>query len=98
MTREQAIFFELIEDLDFYGSLEPMFFAYHDFVIGFDFTTATDLEIYRRAKDCFLRYKALLESTICFYDERWNILEKLDLDSAEWEYMDYIRDGKEIPV
>ncbi|MGD8191844.1 hypothetical protein ACQCN2_17905 [Brevibacillus ginsengisoli] len=98
MTKEQAIFFETMDDLNFEGDLEPLLFAYHDFVVGFDFTNVTDIEIHRRAKECLLQHKELLDSPICFYDERHNILETLDLDSAEWEYLDYIRDGMEIPV
>lgn len=98
MTREQAIFFETMEDLDCDGSFEPLFFAYHDFIVGVDLTRATDLEVHRRAKECLLRYKPLLNSPICFYDKRRDIIDQLDLDSAEWEYLDYIRDGMEIPV
>lgn len=98
MTREQAIFFETMEDLDCDGSLEPLFFAYHYFIIGVDLTTATDLEIHRRAKECILRYKPLLDSPICLYNQRRDIIDILNLDDAEWEYLDYIRDGMEIPV
>lgn len=98
MTREQAIFFETMDDLDCDGSLEPLFFAYHDFIIGDDLTKDTDLEVHRRAKECLLRYKPLLDSPICLYDKRRDIIDHLDLDCAEWEYLDYKRDGKEIPV
>lgn len=98
MTREQAVFFEIMEDLDCEGSLEPLFFAYHDFIVGGDLSGATDIETHRRAKESLLRHKPLLNSSICFYDKRRDIIDHLDLDSAEWEYLDYIRDGKEIPL
>lgn len=92
MTREQAIFFEILEDFAWDGSLEPMFFAYHDFISGIDFTTLSDLEVHRRAKDCLRRYEGLYDH--CFYDLRWDILEQLDLEDAEWEGRDQNQKGE----
>ncbi|MET3291825.1 UNVERIFIED_CONTAM: hypothetical protein ABID98_004395 [Brevibacillus sp. OAP136] len=89
MTREKAIFFETMQDLNIDGSLEPLFFAYHDFISGFDFSNVSDVVVHARAKECLKRYRPLCSNAeIDFYDMRWDILEKLDLQNAEWEYLD----------
>ncbi|MCR8963935.1 hypothetical protein O0550_12095 [Brevibacillus halotolerans] len=88
MTREQAIFFEVMEDLNLEGAIEALFFAYHEFIVETDTENATDLEVHRKAKECLLRCKYLLNSDICFYDLRWDILKNLALDDAVWEYAD----------
>lgn len=88
MSREQAIFFEVMDDLDIEGDLEPLFFAYHDFILKNNITNVPDLEVFRIAKECIKSYVELQTSSIDFYDLRWDILETLDLDDAEWEYVD----------
>lgn len=92
MLREQAIFFEVMEDLYISGHLEPQIFAYHDFIMNFDFSSATDLEIHARAVECLKRYEEMIKGksskSRIFYDMRWDILEKLDLENAKWEYRD----------
>jgi hypothetical protein len=91
MKREQAIFFEVIQDMALdNGHFEPFFFAYDDFIRGVDFSTLTDLEIHQRAVSCLEKYKDLIDFScdVDFYDLRWDILEKLDLDDAQWFYLD----------
>lgn len=51
MTREQAIFFEVMDDLNFCGILEPLIFSYHAFISGYDFSSATDLEVQVRLRN-----------------------------------------------
>ncbi|NOU95321.1 hypothetical protein GC093_19125 [Paenibacillus sp. LMG 31456] len=90
MNREQAIFLEVMDDLDFNGILEPLIFSYHDFLSGYDFSISTDLEIQKRARECMKKYMIMQDTSICFYDQRWEILKTLDLDAAEWDYLDQI--------
>lgn len=89
MTREQAIFLETLDDLCFEGYTEFLIFAYHEFLTGMDFTSASDIEVHRKAKEVILKYQELWYKDISFFDERYEILEQLDLDNAEWEYLDY---------
>lgn len=87
MSREQAIFFEVMSDLALDGQIEPLFFSYNDFILNFDFSHASDMEVYFRAKECLKRYKHLLLAD-GFYDMRWDILETLNLEEADWENID----------
>lgn len=89
MTREQAIFLETMDDLCFEGYTEFLIFAYHEFLSGMDFSTASDIEVHRRAKEAILKYQDYWYKDINVFDERYEILEQLDLDDAEWEYLDY---------
>ncbi|MCG7317913.1 hypothetical protein [Brevibacillus laterosporus] len=89
LSREQAIFFEVMSDLALDGYIEPLFLSYTDFIFNFNFSQATDMQVYHRAKECLKRYEhLLLTDDFCFYDMRWDILEKLDLEDADWENLD----------
>jgi hypothetical protein len=88
MSREQAIFFEVMEDFNFEGAIEPLVFAYHDFIMETSLPNLSDIEVHKKAKECFLRYKDFWWADIDYYDMRWRILETLNLDEAEWEYAD----------
>lgn len=88
MTREQAIFLETIDDLCFEGYTEFLILAYHEFSTGMDFTSASDIEVHHKAKEVILKYQEFWNKNISFFDERYEILEQLDLDDAEWEYLD----------
>jgi intein-encoded DNA endonuclease-like protein len=87
MKREQAIFFEVLDDLDIGGVIEPAFFAYDDFVRGFDFDSATDLDIHSRAV-VFLKKYRIDNVNTDFYEIRQDVLDKLNLEHAQWEYRD----------
>lgn len=36
------------------------------------------------------QFMELQLSSNCFYDHRWDVLDKLDLSAADWEYLDQI--------
>jgi hypothetical protein len=95
LTREQAIFFEVMLDLNYEGYTEPIIFAYHDFISNCDLSKMSDLEVHRRAKECFKRYQHQWFGPEDFYEIRWDILEQLDLDEAEWEYLDLKNEQEE---
>jgi hypothetical protein len=88
MTREQAIFFETMDDLNFEGYTELLILSYHEFITGFDFSEASDIDVHRRAKKVIKKYQQYWYSAVNFFDLRSEILEKLELDDAEWEYLD----------
>ncbi|MED4782694.1 hypothetical protein [Brevibacillus choshinensis] len=89
MTREQAIFLESMDDLSFEGNSESLIFAYCEFQFGVDFSTANDIEVQRRAKMAIKKYQEYWEQDRELFDERYIILDQLDLDDADWEYLDY---------
>ncbi|KMZ42643.1 MULTISPECIES: hypothetical protein [Bacillales] len=89
MTREQAIFLETMDDVGFEGYTEFLIFAYHELISGMELTSASDVEVHRRAKAVILKYQDYWYKDVNFFDERYKILEQLDLDDAEWEYIDY---------
>ena len=89
MTREQAIFLETMDDVGFEGYTEFLIFAYHELISGMDLTSASDVEVHRRAKAAILKYQDYWYKDVNFFDERYKILEQLNLDDAEWEYIDY---------
>ncbi|NRR05630.1 hypothetical protein HP570_25795 [Brevibacillus sp. RS1.1] len=86
LSREQAIFFETMLDLNYEFELELLILAYHDFS-RLDFSLLSDKDVHSRAKHLIKHYEALGKG-VDLYDTRWAILEKLDLDDAEWEYLD----------
>ncbi|MGG0888129.1 hypothetical protein [Brevibacillus parabrevis] len=96
LSREQAVFFETMLDLNYEFDIELLILAYDDFS-RLDFSLLSDKDVHDRAKHLIKHYEALGKG-VDLYDLRWGVLEKLELDDAEWEYLDYIRDGKEIPV
>lgn len=95
MTREQAIFFETMEDLNFEGYTEILILAYHEFICGVDFSKLNDVEVHSRAKKFLKQYQQLWYSDVDLYDLRWDILEQLDLNEAEWEYLDLKNEQEE---
>ncbi len=88
MNREQAIFIELMMDLDFFGATEAIIFAFDDFIRNFDIKQLSDLEVHQRAKECLLRYQSVLLEDDFLYEKRQDVLEKLDLEDAVWEFLD----------
>lgn len=96
MTRVQAIFLETMDDLCFEGYTELLILAYDEFLTGFDFSTADDLEIHRRAKAVIKRYQDYWIHGVTFLDVRNEILDQLDLDEAEWEYLDKMERMEEL--
>ncbi|QDX92447.1 hypothetical protein EEL30_08975 [Brevibacillus laterosporus] len=90
MNREQAIFIELMMDLDFFGATEAIIFAFDDFIRNFDIKQLSDLEVHQRAKECLLRYQSVLWEDEFLYEKRQDVLEKLDLEDAVWEFLDEI--------
>lgn len=88
MLREQAIFFEVMEDLYISGSTEGIILTYHDFITGFDFSTATDLEIHKRAVEYLKKNETRYRDYLNIYNQKHDILETLNLEDAKWEYRD----------
>ncbi|GIO10080.1 hypothetical protein J31TS6_61080 [Brevibacillus reuszeri] len=86
LSREQAIFFETMLDLNYEFELELLILAYHDFS-RLDFSVLSDKDVHSRAKHLIKHYEALGKG-VDLYDVRWESLIKLDLDDAEWEYLD----------
>lgn len=95
MRREQAIFFEVLEDMcvmEKLRSTEPLIFIYDQFIRDFDFESASDLDIQKRATDAVRAYEPVLSDIGLgqrLYHQRHDILEKLDLEQAPWTYEDY---------
>lgn len=85
MTREQAIFLETFEDLNFEGLTELVILAYHDFITGFDYSGASDIEVHLTAKELIKKYQEYWYSDVDFSGIRSEIIEKLDLDDVVWE-------------
>lgn len=91
MTREHAIFFETMDDLCVEGDLEPLFYAFQDFFTECDLNKMSDLEVHLKAKECLKRYQHLWNSLdVCLSQLRCSVLEKLNLDEAEWEHANRI--------
>ncbi|MGG4492440.1 hypothetical protein [Brevibacillus reuszeri] len=86
LSREQAIFFETMLDLNYEFEIELLILAYHDFS-RLDFSVLSDKDVHSRANHLIKHYEALGKG-VDLYDVRWEILIKLDLDDAEWEYLD----------
>lgn len=89
MLREQAIFFEVMEDLQIEGSTDIIILTYHDFITGFDFSSATDVQIHERAVEYLKKENSYWRDYEGVYHKRHDVLEKLDLEGAKWEYRDH---------
>lgn len=72
-------------DLNYEIELELLILAYHD-ILRLDFSLLSDKDVTSSAKHLIKHYEALGKA-VDLYDMRWAILEKLDLDYAEWEYL-----------
>lgn len=88
MTRELAIFLEVMDDSNFEGLTEFLILAYHDFVTGFELSRMSDVEVQIAAKELINKYQHFWYSNVDFSSNRLDILEKLNLDDAEWESQD----------
>lgn len=88
LTREQAIFFETIEDLAFEGRTELLILAYHEFLSEYDFAKTSDVQVHLRAKELIQKYQQLWYTDVNLDELRWEVLEQLDLEDAAWEYLD----------